>query len=252
MSDSISVISQVRAAAGKAGVPPNIGESTVWLESSMNLNTSINKKGAVGPMQVTSIVAKDMKYNFDDLRNDPDLNLECGMGYLNKQIEEFGVVDGMGAYNWGPTAVRNSIRKYGPNWASKDPTVPVETKNYMAAAAAVMKGANPKDSRSIAQANNKRLSELAVVVPPAVSAGTVAAVASSSSKAQGLLQRMLSYFSMPWYAASCVEDVSKKPDFRWAPGQQMTSFEVAQALHGNKGTLKDMGTIDPSLKNAYA
>lgn len=79
-----------------------------------------NKKGermlsAYGLMQVTKVAAEEMGYEFEDVVNDPLINIKAGIDYFGKYYEYFnGDEDrALGAYNAGPgRAIKNQHLKF--------------------------------------------------------------------------------------------------------------------------------------------
>lgn len=93
--------------------------------------------GAIGIAQVmpgtAPEAAKLAGLPFDDnrYRNDPEYNLALGKAYYEKQLRDFGGDEKLAAaaYNAGPGAVRNALKKGGPNgWINN---IPRETRNYI-------------------------------------------------------------------------------------------------------------------------
>ena len=108
--------------ANQYGVDPDLVLRVVKQESGFNPNT-VSKAGAGGLMQLMPGTAKDLGLSEQD-RFNPEKNVDAGMRYLSKQINDFGDVGlGLAAYNAGP----GSVRKVG----NQIPQFK-ETQNYVA------------------------------------------------------------------------------------------------------------------------
>lgn len=82
------------------GVDPDLALRIMMRESSGD-HSKGSEKGAFGLMQLMPITAKDVGVD----RTDPLQNYVGGLRYLKKMQKRFGPVEGLAAYNAGPTAV---------------------------------------------------------------------------------------------------------------------------------------------------
>jgi hypothetical protein len=82
------------------GVDPDLALRIMMRESSGD-HSKGSEKGALGLMQLMPITAKDVGVD----RTDPLENYVGGLRYLKKMQSRFGPVEGLAAYNAGPTAV---------------------------------------------------------------------------------------------------------------------------------------------------
>ena len=92
------------ATAIEEGVDPDLALRIMMRESSGD-HSKGSDAGAIGLMGLMPITAKDVGVD----RTDPLQNFVGGLRYLKKMQKRFGPVDGLAAYNAGPTAVE----KYG-------------------------------------------------------------------------------------------------------------------------------------------
>ena len=116
--------------ATQEGVDPELALRIMFRESSGDHEKG-SEKGALGLMQLMPITAKDVDVD----RTDPFQNYIGGLRYLKKMQARFGPVDGIAAYNAGPTAVE----KYEgiPPFA--------ETQNYVRAVLSPFTGIDYED-----------------------------------------------------------------------------------------------------------
>lgn len=91
---------KVRVAAQQAGIDPHMAASVANKESGFNTEAK-SPTGVKGVMQVSGIAAKDLGYNPQDVRNNPDLNIMAGVQYLAKH----------GLEKYPDPAVKNSYVK---------------------------------------------------------------------------------------------------------------------------------------------
>lgn len=113
------------AAAQQYGVPPEVAERVMHIESRGNPN-ALSPAGAIGPMQLMPGTARELGVD----PHDPVQNINGGVQYLAKMINQFGPEYGPAAYNAGPGRVGKFLAGQG--------SLPAETQNYMA----LMKGDN--------------------------------------------------------------------------------------------------------------
>ena len=108
--------------ANQYGIDPDLALRVVKQESGFNPN-AVSKAGAGGLMQLMPGTAKDLGLSEQD-RFNPEKNVDAGMRYLSKQINDFGDVGlGLAAYNAGPGNVRKAGNQI-PQFK--------ETQNYVA------------------------------------------------------------------------------------------------------------------------
>jgi hypothetical protein len=105
-------------------------------------------KGAIGIAQVMPATGPEaaklagLEWDEDKFRNDPEYNKALGRAYFGKQMEDFGNVQlAYAAYNAGPGAVREALKKAEKDWnaAQKETRdakswleyLPEETQNYV-------------------------------------------------------------------------------------------------------------------------
>ena len=101
----------ISKASQKYGVSRNLIYALVKKESSFNPQAN-SSSGARGLTQLMPRTAKsECNLNKEQLF-EIDLNIDCGVSYLNKQLNDFGREDlALAAYNAGPNAVRKAIKK---------------------------------------------------------------------------------------------------------------------------------------------
>ena len=95
-------------------------------------NTAVSPKGATGIGQMMPATADALGYSMDDLK-DPAVAKEASTKYMNMMLDRFDgkVKLALAAYNYGPTKVAKLVRKYGSDYASIEPHLPEETRNYV-------------------------------------------------------------------------------------------------------------------------
>jgi Transglycosylase SLT domain len=111
---------RVRQEAQIAGLDPNIAEAVLMRESAGNPN-AVSPAGAQGLMQLMPGTAKELGVD----PRDPVQNIQGGVRYLKKQIDQYGVPAGIAAYNAGP----GRVAKVGGNFNA----LPAETRAYVPA-----------------------------------------------------------------------------------------------------------------------
>lgn len=111
---------RVRQEAQLAGLDPNIAEAVLMRESAGNPN-AVSLAGAQGLMQLMPGTAKELGVD----PRDPVQNIQGGVKYLKKQIDQYGVPAGIAAYNAGPGRVAQA----GGNFNA----LPAETRAYVPA-----------------------------------------------------------------------------------------------------------------------
>jgi hypothetical protein len=98
--------------AEQYGVDPNVIKAIMAKESQGNPE-AVSWAGAVGLMQVKPETASELlgrTVTADELKNNPELNIQVGVMYFAKMMKEKGnTEDALGAYNQGPNANWRSI-----------------------------------------------------------------------------------------------------------------------------------------------
>jgi hypothetical protein len=96
---------KVRLAAQRHGVPEDLAIRVAFQES-RGRQGAVSPKGALGVMQLMPGTARDLGVN----PHDEDQNIDGGVRYLKRQLDDFGTPDlALAAYNAGP----GNVRKYG-------------------------------------------------------------------------------------------------------------------------------------------
>lgn len=139
-----SIPDLIFAAAQQQGVDPGLLLEVAQAESSLNPNAlgPVLPSGerAVGIMQLLPSTATQLGVDPHDLQQ----NITGGAMYLAQQIARFGdAVQGVAAYDWGPSNVAQAVAQYGStDWIIAAPgqaaipawlaSAPAETQNYVA------------------------------------------------------------------------------------------------------------------------
>lgn len=94
----------IEAKSRQYGLPSSLVRSLIWQESRGD-SKAVSPVGAQGLMQLMPETAKQLgvKNSFD-----PVQNIDGGVRYLKQQIDKFGLVGGVAAYNAGP----GNVQKY--------------------------------------------------------------------------------------------------------------------------------------------
>lgn len=100
------------------GLPPEVGEALVWQESRGNPN-ALSRAGAIGLGQLMPATAKDLGVN----PNDPMQNLHGSMRYLSGLVRDYGMENGLAAYNGGA----GRLQRAGYNLGA----MPIETQGFV-------------------------------------------------------------------------------------------------------------------------
>src|SRR3989344_9113636 len=89
----------------KYGIDPKLFSLIVEKESKGD-HSALSDKGAIGVTQMTSIAAKDIGMEKDDLY-DPEKNIMAGVKYFAKLMKKYNnnLKKALAAYNAGPNAV---------------------------------------------------------------------------------------------------------------------------------------------------
>lgn len=109
----------------KYGIPSGLLNAVISKESSGNSN-AVSPKGAFGLGQVMPATAKEMGYDVDQLKRDPNMQVDAAGQYLGQMLRRSGgdVTKALASYNWGP----GNVDKY-QSWQKKN--MPSETQNYI-------------------------------------------------------------------------------------------------------------------------
>jgi soluble lytic murein transglycosylase-like protein len=113
---------QIEGAAKKTGLPAPLIAAVASQESAGDPNAK-SPAGAEGPMQFMPGTARDR--GVTNVR-DPNEAIPKGAEYLKEQIDKFGKVEGLMAYNWGPGNTQKWID------GGRKGAVPKETQDYVA------------------------------------------------------------------------------------------------------------------------
>lgn len=79
----------IRAKAQEMGIPPELAVAVAYQESRLNPQSASSPAGAMGIMQVRPIAARDVGVDPAKLQ-DPAVNIEAGLRYLKKALNETG------------------------------------------------------------------------------------------------------------------------------------------------------------------
>lgn len=126
---------------GLAGPPPeatkpssrsgvaNLDAITIQSESGGNPN-AVSPVGARGLMQVMPATARDPGFGIRPSDGSQQDDVRVGKAYRAKMEQRYGgdLAKMWAAYNWGPGALDNAIKKHGDNWLDH---APAETKAYV-------------------------------------------------------------------------------------------------------------------------
>ncbi|MBS3894734.1 lytic transglycosylase domain-containing protein [Serratia marcescens] len=112
--------SLVRQEATRQGVDPDLAAAIASKESSFNPNAT-SKAGAIGLMQVMPDTARDMGYDPEAMRSDPQMQARAGVHYLRQMIHGTGsAAGGILAYHDGLGNYHKTVRgerQLGPEGA---------------------------------------------------------------------------------------------------------------------------------------
>jgi len=89
-------------------VDAELAAAVAFAESSLRCDVGENYAGAIGLLQVKPVAAEAVGMKGADLF-DCATNIEAGTKYLKKQIDRFGLFDGLRAFNCGPTGSRRDL-----------------------------------------------------------------------------------------------------------------------------------------------
>ena len=114
--------------AQEQGLRPGLYEALIQQESGYNPR-AISDAGAKGLAQMTDQTAQEL--GLDD-PYDVDKAASAGARYLRTLLTRFNGNErqALGAYNWGPTRVRDAVHEYGTDWLQH---APEETQHYVRA-----------------------------------------------------------------------------------------------------------------------
>lgn len=114
----------VSAAEQRFGLPAGLLSAVISKESSGN-SGAISPKGAIGLGQVMPATARGLGYDPEELKRNPELQVEAAGRYLKQMLDAHGnVTDALAAYNWGPGNVQKFMR-------GEKTQIPTETVNYV-------------------------------------------------------------------------------------------------------------------------
>ncbi|RLJ07651.1 MAG: hypothetical protein DRP13_03570 [Candidatus Aenigmatarchaeota archaeon] len=115
----------ISEASQKYNVNPNLIKAVIAQESSFK-HCSVSSKNAVGYMQLTESLVKDINSRQTKLGrycditvdvNNPEDNILGGTCYLSYLIKKYGDVKiALTAYNCGPGNIDKLVKKYGASW----------------------------------------------------------------------------------------------------------------------------------------
>jgi hypothetical protein len=118
------------------GSADRLVNAVINTESAQNVS-AVSPKGAQGLMQLMPDTGREVmkKLGMDPTKYDPfnpKLNVLLGTTYLQEQLDHFGSEDlALAAYNAGPGAVGNLIKKYGNSFEAIRAHLPKETQDYV-------------------------------------------------------------------------------------------------------------------------
>lgn len=97
---------EVRDISGSVGIDPDLIRAVIAVESGYS-DLKRADRGGIGPMQVTSIAAREMGINDPTYLLSDTVNIRTGTLYLRKMMQRFGDWRlALAAYNAGPGAVQ--------------------------------------------------------------------------------------------------------------------------------------------------
>ena len=123
--------------AEEFGIDKYLIHSIIWVESSYDKN-AVSSSGARGLMQISEGTLPDINvmlgelYSFDDMF-DPEINVRCGVCYLNYLFKRFGDMQlVIAAYNGGPTNVASWLKNEEYSDGERLIKIPIEqTERYV-------------------------------------------------------------------------------------------------------------------------
>jgi len=118
----------IAQAAGRYGLDPSFVAAVARRESGLNPN-AVSSAGAKGVMQLMDATAAMLGVTNPF---DPVQNINAGTRYLAQLLNQFAgdAAKALAAYDWGPGAVSNAIKKWGAEWLAH---APQETRDYVQA-----------------------------------------------------------------------------------------------------------------------
>ena len=142
MPSSGTYASSINKYANQFGVPSSLIDAVIVQESG-GQNGLTSSAGAQGLMQLMPETAKSLGVT------DPysvDQNIMGGVKYLSQQLQKYGSNElALAAYNAGPGAVDDAIRKAGSmDWSAVSRYLPSETQNYVPSIMGSIKKKIPK------------------------------------------------------------------------------------------------------------
>jgi len=114
-----SIIPQIVDAANNAGVNPVLAVALAMEESGLN-NNAVNPSGATGLFQLMPETARELNVDPTTVSG----NIQGGIAYMKIVSNQFnGDINSiLGAFDVGPTGMKNLINKYGNNWVQYAPS----------------------------------------------------------------------------------------------------------------------------------
>lgn len=96
----------IQAASAKYGIRPELIRAQIMHESAGDPNCIGDNGNAIGLLQIHKAAAFEMGFSWNDLK-DPAKNIDCGVGYLAKQMKAMGGNEewALAAFNQGPTVI---------------------------------------------------------------------------------------------------------------------------------------------------
>lgn len=114
----------VSAMEQRFGLPAGLLGAVISKESGGDAS-AISPKGAIGKGQVMPATARGMGYDPEEMKRNPQMQVEASARYLKQMIDQQGnIPDALAAYNWGP----GNLQKLKSGAAI---SVPRETQNYV-------------------------------------------------------------------------------------------------------------------------
>lgn len=135
LGDAASIMATIAQAAARYGLDPSFVAAVARRESGLNPN-AVSSAGAKGVMQLMDATAAMLGVTNPF---DPVQNINAGTRYLAQLLNQFAgdAAKALAAYDWGPGAVSNAIKKWGAEWLAH---APQETRDYVQALTGTVPG----------------------------------------------------------------------------------------------------------------